>query len=31
MIEGYLQSDISSLKTLSIETVNKLAMTPKAI
>jgi len=31
IIEQYLQSDIPSLKTLSIETVNKLAMTPKAI
>jgi hypothetical protein len=31
IIEGYLQSEVPSLKTLSIETVNKLATTPKAI
>ena len=31
IIEGYLKSDIQSLKTLSIETVNKLACTPKAV
>uniref|UniRef100_A0A7S3FVR3 Importin N-terminal domain-containing protein n=1 Tax=Strombidium rassoulzadegani TaxID=1082188 RepID=A0A7S3FVR3_9SPIT len=31
IIEGYLQSDVPSLKTLSIETVNKLTTTPKAI
>ena len=31
IIEGYLQSDVPSLKKLSIDTVNALAMTPKAI
>ncbi len=31
IIEGYLQSDVPSLKKLSIETVNQLATTPKAI
>ena len=31
IIELYLQSDHPSLKKLSIETVNKLADTPKAI
>lgn len=31
IIEGYLQSQEPSLKTLSIETVNKLASTPKAV
>lgn len=31
IIEQYLQSDIPSLKKLSVETVNQLALTPKAI
>lgn len=31
IIEQYLASDVPSLKRLSIETVNKLALTPKAI
>ena len=31
IIEGYLQSNVPSLKKLSIETVNQLATTPKAI
>lgn len=30
IVEKYLQSDVPSLKTLSIETVNNLAQTPKA-
>ena len=31
IIEGYLQSEFVSLKTLAIETVNKIAQTPKAV
>jgi len=31
IIEGYLQSETQSLKSLSIDTVNKLAQTPKAV
>ena len=31
IIEGYLQSQYPSLKTLAIETVNKIAQTPKAV
>ena len=31
IIEQYLRSDVPSLKTLSIETVNKLAQTPQAV
>ena len=31
IIEQYLKSDVPSLKTLSIETVNKLAQTPPAV
>ena len=31
IIEGYLQSGIISLQTLAIETVNKIAQTPKAV
>ena len=31
IIENYLKSDVPSLRNLSIETVNKLACTPKAV
>ena len=31
IIEGYLQSEFVSLKTLAIETVNKIALTPIAV
>ena len=31
IIEGHLQSGVPSLQTLAIETVNKIAQTPKAI
>ena len=31
IIEGHLQSNFISLKTLAIETVNKIAQTPKSI
>lgn len=31
IIEGHLQSGIVSLQTLAIETVNKIAQTPKAV
>ena len=31
IIVGYLKSEVPSLKSLSIDTVNKLAQTPKAV